>query len=56
MDFGTNKTPVEIILELIVEIFILMLMISGTKTHGKNLMFQRILIKSIIVQIIIMPV
>ena len=42
MDFGANKTTVEIIKEgrkeLILEIFILVLMISGTKTHGKNLM------------------
>ena len=44
MDFDTNKTPVEIIKEgafeeLILEIFILVLMVNGTKTHAKNLMF-----------------
>ena len=40
MDFGTNKTPVEIIKEgafggTILEIFILVLMLNGTKTHVK---------------------
>ena len=44
MDFGTNKTTVEIIKKellkkLMSETFILVLMIGGTKTHGKNLMF-----------------
>ena len=43
MDFGSNKTPVEIIKkvhleELILETFILVLMVNGTKNHGKNLM------------------
>ena len=42
MDFSPNKTPIEIIKEgalvvLILETFILMLIRSGTKNHGKNL-------------------
>ena len=42
MDFGTNKTPVEIIKEgafgeLLLEIFILVLIIKGTERHGKIL-------------------
>ena len=40
MDFGANKTPVEVIKESAfggLETFILMLMRSGTKSHGKNL-------------------
>ena len=42
MDFGVNKTPVEVIKEgmlevLILETFILMLMRSCAKSHGKNL-------------------
>ena len=42
MDFGINKTPVEVTKEgalevLILETFILTLMGSGTKSHGKNL-------------------
>ena len=42
MDFGANITPVEVIKkelmeELISEIFNLVLMINGIKTHGKNL-------------------
>ena len=61
MDFGTNKTPVEIIKEgafggTYFTIFILALMVNGTKFHRKNLMFQKILIKSIIVQTIMMSV
>ena len=44
VDFGSNKTPVEIIKEvlseeLILETFILVLMINCTKTHGKNVIF-----------------
>ena len=43
MDFSANKTPVEIIKEEhleehILEIFILVLMINGIKSHGMNLM------------------
>ena len=38
--------------ELISETFILVLMKSGTESHGKNLMIWKILIRSIIVQII----
>ena len=42
MDFSPNKTPIEkkkkVHLEvLILETFILVLMRSGTKIHGKNL-------------------
>ena len=42
MDFGANKTPVEVLKEgafevLISETFILVLMRSGAKNHGKNL-------------------
>ena len=42
MNFSPNKTPVEIIKEgvfevLILETFILVLIRSGTKIHGKNL-------------------
>ena len=57
MDFGGNKTPIEVIKEehlegLILEIFILMLIIDCIKSHGKNLMSQRTLIRIIIAQII----
>ena len=57
MDFGGNKTSIEVIKEehlegLILEIFILMLIIDCIKSHGKNLMSQRILIRIIIAQII----
>ena len=43
MDFRPNITPIEVIKkelleELISEIFILVLMVNGTKSHGKNLM------------------
>ena len=43
MDFGANKTPVEVIKEvafgeLILETFLLVLMVNGTESHGKNLM------------------
>ena len=42
MDFGGNKMPIEVIKgdaleEHISETFILVLMKSGTKSHGKNL-------------------
>ena len=41
MDFGTNLTPIKVIkkvhlVPLILETFILVLMIGGTKTAGKN--------------------
>ena len=43
MDFSANKTTIEVIKEgafgeLILETFILLLMVSGTKNHGKSLM------------------
>ena len=42
MNFGTNKSPTEVIKEgsfggTYLEIFILMLIINGTKIVGKNL-------------------
>ena len=60
MDFYANKTSVEVIKEgakvLILETFILVLLESGTKNHGKNSISWKILIRSIIVQIIMMSV
>ena len=53
MDFGAKKKHV---VELILETFILMLIVNGTETHGKNVMSWEILIRSIIAQIIIMSV
>ena len=38
------------------ETFILVLMVSGTKSHGKNLISEKILIKNVIVQFIMMLV
>ena len=43
MDFSANKTTIEVIKEgalgeLILETFILLLMVSGTKNQGKSLM------------------
>ena len=42
MDFGANKTPIEVIKEIAfggtyLETFVLVLMESGTKRHRKNL-------------------
>ena len=41
MNFGTNKTPAEIkkehLEELTLEILILVFMINGIESHGKNL-------------------
>ena len=48
-----NKVHLE---EPILETFILVLMINGIESHGKNLMIWRILIKSAIAQIIMMLV
>ena len=61
MDFGANKKPVEVIKKArlkghILQIFILVLMKNGTKSHGKNLISWKNLIKSIIPQIIMMLV
>ena len=55
MDFSANETPVEVIKEdtfrgLILETFILILMESSTKRHGKNLIGWKKLIRSIIAQ------
>ena len=49
MDFGANKTPVEVITPIL-ETFILVLLESGAKNHGKHS------IRSFIVQIIMMSV
>ena len=59
MKFGANKTPVEIIKKvrlevLILETFILVLMESGTENREKNLISWKILSRSMIVQIIMM--
>ena len=61
MDVSPNKKPIEVInkvrLEvLILETFILVFMESGTENRRKNLISWKILIKSIIVQIIMMSV
>ena len=68
MNFCVNKTPVEAIktpvevskkvhlVEQILEKFILVLMKNGTKKLGKNLISWKILIRSIIVQVIMMLV
>ena len=42
MNFGANKTPIEVIKkvnleELILETFFLVLIVNGTESHGKNL-------------------
>ena len=47
MNFSPNKTPIEIIKEgafgsTILETFIVVLMRSGTKIHGKNLFVLKI--------------
>ena len=44
MDFRPNITPIEVLL------------INGIRTHGKNSMCERILIKSFMAQIIMMLV
>ena len=61
MDFGANKTPIEVIRAarqevLILETFILVLMGSGAKNCGKNLISYKILITSINAQNIMMSV
>ena len=61
MDFGTNKTSIEIIKEavlvlLTLEIFIQVLMINFIKIVGKNLKNWKLLIVSSIVQIIMMSI
>ena len=48
MDFAATKRPVQA--------FILVLIVKGIESHGKNLMSQKILIKIIIAQIIVMLV
>ena len=57
MNFSPNKTPIEIIKKvhsvvLILKTFILVLMRSGTKIHGKNLFIQKILMLNFMHQII----
>ena len=61
MDFGVNKTPAEVIKEgacggTFLGTFILVLLECGTKHRGKKLASWKILIKSFIVQIIMMSV
>ena len=61
MDFGTNKTSIEIIKEVVLvlltlEIFIQVLMINFIKIVGKNLKNWKLLIVSSIVQIIMMSI
>ena len=61
MDIGANKTPVEVIKEGVfggtsLQTFILVLMVNGIESDGKNLMSSKILIRSIIVQIVMMLV
>ena len=61
MDIGANKTPVEVIKEgvfggISLETFILVLMVNGIESHGKNLMSWKILIRGIIAQIVMMLV
>ena len=53
MDFGGNKRPVEVIKEVVFEehiseTFILLLLGSGAKNHGKNSISTKILIRSFI--------
>ena len=60
-NFSPNKTPIEVAREsafrgiyFILETFILILMRSGTKTHGKNLFSLKILMQNFMHQIIMM--
>ena len=59
MNFSPNKTPIEIIKEgafgsTILETFIVVLMRSGTKIHGKNLFVLKISMLNFMHQIIMM--
>ena len=59
MDFSPNKKTIEIIKEgafegTFLETFILILMRSGTKIHGKNLFIKKILMQNFMHQIIMM--
>ena len=59
--FSANKRPAEVIKkgrldDCISEAFILVLLESGTKNPGKNLISWKILIRSIIAQIVMMSV
>ena len=61
MDFGANKTPIEVIKEGLFggthfRDIILVLMKSCTKIYGKNLNSCKILIRSFIVQTVMMSV
>ena len=61
MDFGANKTPNGVVNEgafeeRILEICILVLLESGTKSYGNNLISWNILIRSFIAQVITMSV
>ena len=58
MDFGVDNTPVDVIEEgsfkrnYFLKTFILVLMRSGTKSHGKSLISSKILIRSIMAQVL----
>ena len=57
MDFGANKTPNGVVTEgafeeRILEICILVLLESGTKSYGNNFISWNILIRSFIAQVI----
>ena len=61
MDFGQNKTPIEVIQEGVfggtyLETIILVSLVNGTESRGKNLMSWEILIGGIIAQIVMMLV
>ena len=53
MNISPNKTPIEVIkVILVLETFILLLMRTGTKIHGKNLLSYKILMQNFMHQII----
>ena len=55
MDFSPNKTPIEVFkVILVLETFILLLMRSCTKIHGKNWVSYKILMQNFMHQIIMM--
>ena len=55
MNISPNKTPIEVIkVILVLETFILLLMRTGTKIHGKNLLSYKILMQNFMHQIIMM--
>ena len=54
MYFGANKTLIKVIRDIILDKFILVLMESRSKSYGKNFVSQKIMIRSIITQVIMM--